>query len=107
MGPTNAAAGPGETGYIGPEPVGTHVEFRGEDGPELVDLPQGATAFGPASLGVDFAAMTIVQLRLEAKERGLSTAGSKAELVARVSEHGAQSVDVPAEVEPDAEEVPA
>lgn len=97
-GPSNPHAQPGEAGYIEPADPGAW-EWRGEHGPELVELPapadvlpEGWTADpGPAAGRLadapDYGLMTQAALRDEAKTRGLPSGGSKAELAARLSEH--------------------
>ena len=90
-GPSNADAVEGEVGYIKSEPTeGEMAEIRGEHGPEAVDLPDGTTVV-PAD--TDWASLSVAKLREHAKDRNLSTAGSKADLAARIAEHESVSAD--------------
>lgn len=100
-GPSNAAAVEGEVGFIKREERKAEravekvvTEVRGEHGPEVV---------------VDWASKSVAHLREFAKDRGLSTAGSKGDLAARLAEHEAASASAaevaPAETEPAAADV--
>lgn len=89
-GPTNPAAGPGETGYIEPEAVSAQREMRGEDGPEI-ELPEGKLVALPDGLVPvlrDYSSMTLVELRKHAGARGLPTSGSKSALLERLGPGG-------------------
>lgn len=83
-GPSNAGAAPGEVGYIAPaEPEAPEV--AAEAVPEVLDEPGPEPDPAPA----DWASKTVGQLRKAAGERGLDTAGPKADLAARLAEHDA------------------
>lgn len=86
-GPSNPDALPGETEYTGPGPeAAPTVEYRGEHGPELVDMPPGQPV-----AAADYVSMTQAALRDEAKTRGLPVGGSKADLAARLNDHDQQA----------------
>jgi hypothetical protein len=87
-GPTNAAARPGEVGYIGPDAAAT--EDAAAPAPEAPAVPAAAQGTGPGTSPTpgpvpDYASMTLTQLREQAKERGLTVGGSKADLTARLA----------------------
>lgn len=96
-GPSNAAAAPGEVGYMA---------LEAERGPELTNLPPAgfvepaaaapeaaaaARGAGPEDLppadgpAPDYTSMTVAQLRDAAKTQGLPLGGSKADLLARLT----------------------
>lgn len=101
-GPSNAGAVEGEVGYIKSEPTeGDVAEIRGEPGPEAVDLPDGATV---APARTDWSSLSVAKLREHAKDRNLSTTGSKADLAARIAEHEAGQATAEAAPEAPAEQ---
>lgn len=67
--------------------AGVAVGIRGERGPELVEMPEGA----PVVSAADYASMTQAALREEAKARSLPVGGSKADLAARLNDHDQQA----------------
>lgn len=83
-GPSNAAARPGEAGYIAPEPT-EQAAVRQDD---AAQAPAAVTEPGTAATTVsapDYPSMTVAQLRDAAKAHGLPTTGSKTELLERLS----------------------
>lgn len=97
-GPSNAAAAPGEVGYVGPDPTETPTgQAVIEPSPEPETAPDGEAE--PAD--TSWAAMPLAQLREHAKSRGLSTSGPKADLAARIA---AYDTEQPADLEAVAEE---
>jgi hypothetical protein len=98
-GPSNAAAVPGEVGHVPPAEDAPPGQWKGERGPELIELPAGAAVFPAGWTQVeavpDYGSMTQAALRDEAKTRGLPVGGSKADLAARLAEHDA--AQLPAE----------
>jgi len=90
-GPSNADAKPGEVGYI------EHVEHKAAEVASEVAAEVHDVA--------DWASKPLAHLREAAKDRGLSTSGSKADLAARLTEHAAaQEGAEPAEPEAKPEE---
>lgn len=93
-GPTNAAALPGEVGYIPPEDPAAPEDpatpaFEAPSLPAATDdagpldaSPAHAPAPSPAS---DYAGLTVPQLRAAAKERELPTGGTKTDLIERLT----------------------
>lgn len=76
-----------------PEPVDVTEHVRGEDGPELVDLPHGdavvpavADTEEEASPEPDYEAWTVEQLKEQLDSRGLPKTGKKDDLVLRLLE---------------------
>lgn len=68
---------------VDPSPTDPEPVLVGEAGPELVKMPAAAAQ---ADEPVKYEDMTVVQLREECKRRDLSTSGTKAELLERLSE---------------------
>lgn len=52
--------------------------------PPMVEIEATTAHLDPGPVSIDYAAMTVAQLRAEARERDLSVSGVKAELVARL-----------------------
>lgn len=88
-GPSNAAARPGEVGYIEHEVVVVAEEVAAE-----------------VHVAADWASKPLAHLREAAKNRGLTASGSKSDLAARLTEHEAGQAAT--EVAPESEsETPA
>jgi predicted nucleic acid-binding Zn-ribbon protein len=99
-GPSNAGAQPGEVGYVG----------RAEHKAAEVVKEAVAEAKAEVHAAEDWASKPLAHLREAAKNRGLPTAGNKADLAARLDEHeAAQDTPEPAKANaaPAAEEVSA
>lgn len=120
-GPSNAAALPGEVGHVAPAEDAPPVQWKGEHGPELIELPapaqvlpEGWTADPgpdahasrapivadpvlPGADAPDYGSLPKAALVDEAKSRELPVSGSKAELAARLAEHDA--AQLPAEAQ--------
>lgn len=61
------------------------VQASGEDpNPPMVEIEATTAHLDPGPVSIDYAAMTVAQLRPLAREAGLSASGTKAELVARL-----------------------
>lgn len=116
-GPSNAGARPGEVGHFDHEPA-AGLRLIAEDGPELVDLPQGGVVLPPGWVAADapeppeaaheardaivadpvtpYGSMKKAELVEEARARELPVGGSKDDLAARLAEHdAAQGGDTP------------
>lgn len=78
-GPSNAGAVPGEVGYI----------ERAEHKAAEVAAEVRAEAKAEVHTVVDWTSKSLAHLRVAAKDRGLSAAGPKADLAARLTEHDA------------------
>ncbi len=94
-GPSNAGAQPGEVGYI----------KRAEHKAAEVVAEVKAEVAAEVHDAVDWASKPLAHLREAAKDRKLPTAGSKADLAARIVEH--EAAQAPVETTPAPEEVSA
>lgn len=94
-GPTNAAALPGEVGYMEPaKATGGHTDVAAP-APEAPAVPAATEGADPPTPGPvpgsapDYSSMTQAALREEARGRGLPVGGSKADLAGRLAGHDA------------------
>jgi hypothetical protein len=100
-GPSNAAAQPGEPGYVQPEGADAPLEpvdaAQEPAEPDVSEPADGPADGGDAATDVPHEDKPVADLKAELRDRGLPVSGSKEQLVARLVEHDQAQADAPAD----------